>query len=422
MSSPGPTAEAWPQSDQEARRDRADAIELFGPRFHQNPAELYREIRAQFGPVAPIVLEGGVPAWFVGDYREISQVCGNSDLFARDSRRWNAWDQVPEDWSLRAFVQHQPTMGFAEGDEYRHRVRTFGTALSGVDQFELQRYCETTADRLIDAFATTGTADLISQFAYQLPLYALAWGFGMSRDDALYLLQDMVESVRDGDSTAAHERVARRIRRLVRQKRELPGADLISRWREGDPDLAEDSLVQDLVTVLTAGQQTVSHWIGNAIRLMLTDEGFAVTLTGGRRSIRHALHEVLWEDTPTQNYIGRFATRDTQLGDRLIQAGDMLVLGLAAGNTDPRIRPETYAANVGNNAFLSFGTGDRGCPDPAPLLAETMASTAIQVLMDRLPDVRLRVPPHDLQWVPSVWMRGLMELPVEFSPSYVIGD
>ncbi|GAB2688855.1 cytochrome P450 [Saccharopolyspora gloriosae] len=422
MSSPDPITEAWPQSDQEARRIRTDAIELFGTRFHQDPAELYRAIRAQYGPVAPIVLEGGVPAWFVGDYREINQVCGNPDLFARDSRRWNAWDQVPQDWSLNPFVRYQPSMAFAEGDQYRRRIGIFGDALGVIDQFELQRYCETTADRLIDGFATTGAADLISQFAYQLPLFALAWVCGVPRDDAPILLEDMVASVGDGDSAAAHQRIVNRIRRLIRRKRELPGPDLTSRWLEGDPELTEEALAQDLVTTLTAGQQTVAHWIGNALRLMLTDERFAVTLTGGRRSVGHALNEVLWEDTPTQNYVGRFATRDTELGDRQIRAGDMLVLGLAAGNTDPRIRPESYADSVGNNAFLSFGTGDRGCPYPAPQLAETMARAAIEVLLDRLPDVGLSVPPNELEWVPSVWMRGLLALPVEFSPSYIIGD
>lgn len=422
MSSPDPTTEAWPRSDQEARRIGGDPIELFGPRFHQNPAELYRRMRAQYGPVAPIVLEGGVPAWFVGDYREINQVCGSPDVFARDSRRWNAWDEVPDDWSLNPFVRYEPSMAFAEGDQYRRRIGIFGDALGVIDQFELQKYCETTADRLIDTFATTGTADLISQFAHQLPLLVMAWVLRVPRDDAPLLLQDMIDSVGDGDSTAAHQRVARRIRRLVKRKQELPGPDLISRWLAADPDLAEDELVQDLITVLTSGHQPVAHWIGNALRLMLTDERFAITLTGGRRSVGHALNEVLWEDTPAQNYIGRFATQDTRLGDRPIQAGDMLVLGLAAGNTDPRIRPESYSDSLGNNAFLSFGTGDRGCPDPAPLLAETMSRTAIEVLLDRLPDVRLSVPPSQLEWVPSVWMRGLVELPVEFSPSYIIGN
>jgi hypothetical protein len=40
------------------------------------------------------------------------------------------------------------------------------------------------------------------------------------------------------------------------------------------------------------------------------------------------------------------------------------------------------------------------------------------VLLDRVPDVTLAVPPEDLRWRPSLWMRGLFSLPVEFAPVF----
>ena len=72
---------------------------------------------------------------------------------------------------------------------------------------------------------------------------------------------------------------------------------------------ADPEIVQGLSTVTPAAQQPTANWIGNALRLMLTDDRFAVTLSGGRGSAGQALNEVLWEDTPTQNFIGRWATR-----------------------------------------------------------------------------------------------------------------
>ncbi len=95
--------------------------------------------------------------------------------------------------------------------------------------------------------------------------------------------------------------------------------------------------------MIAAAQQPTANWIGNALRLMLTDDRFAVTMSGGRGSAGQALNEVLWEDTPTQNFIGRWATRDTRLGGRQIKEGDCVVLGLAAANTDPEVRPDAYA-------------------------------------------------------------------------------
>ena len=128
------------------------------------------------------------------------------------------------------------------------------------------------------------------------------------------------------------------------------------------------------------------------------------------------MNEVLWEDTPTQNVAGRWAARDTHLGGRHIRAGDLLLLGLAAANGDPQVRTDGSALTGGNHAFLSFGHGEHRCPYPAPLLADVIARTAVETLLERLPDLVLAVDPEELTWRPSIWMRGLTALPVEFTP------
>src|SRR3954452_24458136 len=125
--------------------------------------------------------------------------------------------------------------------------------------------------------------------------------------------------------------------RLLARKRERPGPDVPSRLLAHEAGLVEEELVQDMLVVMAAAQQPTANWIGNTLRLMLTDDRFALTLSGGRRSVGQALNEVLWEDTPTQNFPGRWATRATELGGRRIREGDLVVLGLAAANTDPEV-------------------------------------------------------------------------------------
>src|SRR3977135_2428613 len=61
----------------------AGAIRLYGPLLAGDPAELYRSIRSRFGSVAPVLLDGDVPAWFVAGYREVHLVTSNPQLFAR---------------------------------------------------------------------------------------------------------------------------------------------------------------------------------------------------------------------------------------------------------------------------------------------------------------------------------------------------
>ena len=292
--------------------------------------------------------------------------------------------------------------------------------MEAVDQFELRGVCEEIADDLIDSFAGSGKADLMAEFAHPMPLRVMARLFGLGDDEAAKLGQDLTDTVASDDGVGAYQRIQDRMQRLVQRKKDEPGADLPSRLLVHPAGMTEEEILQDLLVVLTAAQQPVAYWIGNAIRLMLTDERFAVTLSGGRRSVGQALNEVLWEDTPTQNFIGRFASRETELGGQRIHTGDMLVLGFAAANTDPQVRPDAYSDSIGNNAHMSFGHGEHGCPHPGPEIGAVISRIAIEVLLDRLPDVVLAANPDALVWLPSVWMRGLQALPVQFSPSYTV--
>ncbi|MEV5275857.1 cytochrome P450 [Streptomyces werraensis] len=398
----------------------AGVVSLTGLDFQQTPSELYRTMRREHGPVAPVLLDGGVPAWLVLGYTELSYVTSHDELFARDSRRWNQWENIPSDWPLLPYVGYQPSVLFAEGDEHRRRAGVITDALEGVDQFELANECLLIADDLIARFAGSGQAELMSDYVHPLLMRAVVQMCGMpaTGEDTRRLVDDLrisLDAAEGEDPVAGYNRVGERLRQLVKEKRTAPGPDVTSRMVMHPAGLSDEEIVQDLISVISAGEQPTSNWVCNTLRLLLTDERFAVNVSGGRLSVGEALNEVLWLDTPTQNFIGRWAVRDVQLGGRQIREGDCLVLGLAAANTDPQIWPEGHVG-AENAAHLSFSNGEHRCPYPAPLLADVMARTAVETLLERLPDLVLSVEPEELVWRPSIWMRGLMELPVQFTP------
>ncbi|MFF4823352.1 cytochrome P450 [Streptomyces sp. NPDC001312] len=397
-----------------------EAVRLGGLEYQQTPSQLYRALRREHGAVAPVLLDGDIPAWLVLGYSEVTYVTSHDELFARDSRRWNQWENIPADWPLMPYVGYQPSVLFTEGDEHRRRAGVITEALEGVDQFELARNCQLIADRLIADFAGCGQAELMTGYAHALPMRAVVQMCGMptSGEDTRQLVEDLrisLDAAEGDDPVAAYGRVGERLRQLVKDKRVSPGPDVTSRMLLHPAGLSDEEIVQDLISVIAAAQQPTANWICNTLRLLLTDERFAVNVSGGRLSVGEALNEALWLDTPTQNFIGRWAVRDTQLGGRQIRAGDCLVLGLAAANTDPQIWPDSQVG-AENAAHLSFSNGEHRCPYPAPLLADVMARTAVETLLERLPDLVLSVEPEELAWRPSIWMRGLTALPVQFTP------
>nr|WP_043177159.1 cytochrome P450 [Streptomyces sp. NRRL F-2890] len=391
---------------------------MSGPRFQTEPAELYREMRRDHGALAPVTLAGDVPAWLALGYRELHQIYSDPVLFSRDSRHWRLWDTIPANWPLRPMVDHSfDSVLWTTGERHSQRIAMTENALEGVDGFELRRTAEEIADRLIDAFCGQGEAELISQYATLLPALTLVRACGYQDDEGPGLAHSINEFLNGTEeSLKAFRHFHAATYALVDARQQAASADIASRML-AHGGYGREEIVQDLAVIIVSGQQPTADWIGNSLRLMLTDDRFAASLTGGRHSVNEAMNEVLWEDAPLQNSVARFATRDVQLGGQHIRAGDMVIMGIASAHHDPQIRTGGTSFTGGNNANFAFGHGDHRCPYPAQEIGETIARTGIEVLLDRLPDVELSIPEAALVWRPSVWMRGLTALPVRFTPA-----
>ncbi|WP_395294904.1 cytochrome P450 [Kitasatospora hibisci] len=392
---------------------------LYGSAVADDPHGLYADLRARYGPVAPIELEPGVEAWLVLGYPELLELTRNEALFSKDSRRWRvpAEGRLAADSRLLPMTAWRPTLLNLDGAEHQRLRAAVTDTLAQIDHRRLRGTTEAAAHSLIDSWGPDGTADLIAQFARQLPLLVFTQLLGLPAEAGprlVELINHFVDSSKY--SVKANAEFQAILVDLVKSRRGTPGADLTS-WLLAHPaGLTDEEAVHHVVVMMVAGNETSINWIGNTLRLLLTDRRFRATLTGGRLTVTDALEEVLWRDPPTQNFPGRWATGDTVLGGQYISAGDMLVLGLAAANADPAAQGASAAAQGtlgGNRAHLAWGAGRHVCPAQHP--ARIIVETAVETLLHRLPDLQLAVPPHDLAWRPSPWSRALVSLPVLYS-------
>jgi cytochrome P450 len=398
------------------------AVSMAGPYFRGEPHQLYRDIRRDHGAVAPVLLDGDIPAWLVVGYREVLQITADPALFSRDPDIWNQWDSIPDDWPLLPMFPHrQQCILNTVGERHRERAAMVSDALEVMEPFTIKQYAERYADELIDAFCTQGSTDIVGEYAMRLPVRVLARLFGFPDAQGPGIVAALNDIVDGGEPALAGLGYLAGMRSLLAERRAVPGQDVVSRMLRNTAGFSDEEVFQDMMVIVAAGHGSTADWIGNSLRLMLTDERFAASLSGGRHSVAEAMNEVLWEDTPNQNVAGRWATRDTRLGDRDIRAGDLLVLSLAGANYDPQVRTDGSALTGGNHAHLSFGHGEHRCPFPAQEIAEIIARAAIEVLLDRLPDLDLAVPADQLTRRPSPWLRGLSELPVVFTPTPALG-
>jgi len=381
---------------------------------------VFRQLRAQHGPIAPVELEPGVNAWLVMGYRELLTVTRDERLFGHDARNWRDLNEgvVAQDSGLLPMMGWRPNVFQADGEEHRRLRQPIDEGIATIDQRALRREIEELCSHLIAGFSERGTADLVAEYAAIIPTLALATLFGLDRAGGQELRRALAALFgSQDDSQAGDRRFDEILIDLVRSRSEGSAREIndVTGVIVRHPALRDDAeRVQELVPLIGAGNETMTSWIAHTLRLLLTDPRFSAQLRGGSLGVDDALDEALWREPPMNVMPARYALQDTELGGRKIRRGDVMVLGLGAVIDDPLMQTgHGPLAEPGNRAHLAFAAGPHSCPGRVP--ARVIVRTAVGTVLNLLPDIRLSIPAEELTWMPSPWTRVPTALPVAFS-------
>ncbi|MEU9837105.1 cytochrome P450 [Streptosporangium sp. NPDC048047] len=392
----------------------APAFPLYGAEFAADPSAAYAQLRRN-GAVAPVELAPGVRATLITGYRAALDVLRAPHTFSKDPRHWRALaaGEIPADSSLLPMMGYRPNALFSDDPEHSRFRQAITDSLNRIDPHTLRPSITGSADHLIDAFTARGEADLLAEYAALLPLLTVNTLFGQSDAASRQLIAALAKMFEGGDGAAEGDRLfTRYMYELITLKRARPGADVTS-WLMAHPArLTDEEMIHQCTLLIAAGNEPVCNLIGNALRLLLSDDRFAGDLSGGTLPVDAALEEVLWRDPPMANYAVHYPRHDTAVYGVPLRAGDPVVISLAAASNDPTVT--STASKAGNRAHLAFSAGPHACP--AKDLARLIATVAIERLLDRLPDLELAVTAGDLQWRPGPFHRALTRLPVRFTP------
>ncbi|GAA2388621.1 cytochrome P450 [Streptomyces glaucosporus] len=374
---------------------------------------LYERLRAEYGPVAPVALAPDLHAWLVLGYREVLLLARNERDFGRDPRCWNLLREglVPAGSPLLASLGLRPAPPPAGGRRHPRMRAAVTGALARFGGHELGRAVRAAAERLAGSFAGRREVDLVAHYARRLPLSVLALLLGADERTGWQVAEAAAGAAAvSADSPDAVRRLERLLGALIAEKRGRPGADVVSLLLAHPAALTDEEVLHSVALTAGIAHQTTRDWIASALHVLLTDSAVRSSLDDGRLTVDDVLDLVLWRFPPVQHLPARYATRDLLLGGQDVRAGDMLVLGLAAANTDPRALPRGGRPVPGNRAHTAFGAGPHACPAQAQ--ARLIVRTAVEVLRNHLPDMELSVPQEELVWASSPWARRLAALPV----------
>jgi cytochrome P450 len=235
------------------------------------------------------------------------------------------------------------------------------------------------AQLLNDAFAGGGEVDLISEFAYLLPVTVISELLGVPPEDCgmlhrwshdLTLAFDAdFDFVQPPDILAQRDRActafAEYFLDLAEQRRRRPCEDLISRLtaveEQGDV-LSLKELLSTCELLLVAGHETTVNLIGNGTLALLRHPAQLDLLRRDPWLAGNAIEELLRYDSPLQ-FIARTALTDAEFVGQRIPAGDLVIALIAAANRDPEVfdSPDCLDLSRTTGHHLAFGLGIHTC-------------------------------------------------------------
>jgi cytochrome P450 len=264
-----------------------------------------------------------------------------------------------------------------DGPEHdRHRAPFVAPLRLGAVRETLADAVREEATLLLDALEPAGGAELRRGFAGPLAAAVVTRALGLPHADVGAVLghyDAIVGAVSDlSAGRPARGEAAAAMRSL---------ADALRLDATGE--LTEDEYVSNAAVLLFGGIETTEGMIASAILHRLTnDVARDVTL--------EAVVDESLRLEPAAAAIDRYATADTELGGAQIAAGDLVRISITAANRDPATFPDPdrfdpARANV--RRHLAFAGGPHVCVGMH--LARAEAHTALELLLERLPRLRL---------------------------------
>jgi hypothetical protein len=395
-----------------------DGIEmrLMQPEGRANPYPIYKRLREE-DPVRHSPLMGG---WFLARHADVSLI--------RDGRfvqRGPNFERQAADYYSNADIEAWGRMvtGFMlTMDPPDHtRLRSLVTKAFTPRAVEALRVrIREIVDGLIDAMRSRDEVELISEFAYPLPITVICelLGVGGERDRfrpwsaAIGKAIDMDF----GDVLVAASRAAREMTEyfmpIIDERRRHPGDDLLSALIAAEDDgdrLTRDEVISNLVLLLFAGHETTVNLIGNGTLALMRNRDQWERLRNDPSLARHGVEEMLRYDSPVQ-LTSRSVSVDMEIGGKTIEAGEHVVFLLGSANHDPAVfaDPDALDLTRPDVRHLSFGGGIHFCVG-APL-ARLEGEIAFESLVKAFPEMQLA--DEDLAWREMLVLHGLQELPL----------
>jgi cytochrome P450 PksS len=395
---------------------------LTSPAFHADPFPLYRQLRT-VAPIHPVTLPDGRAAWLVSRYADVNELLRDKRFVKKPANVPRAPGEAPvKPMWMPGFLQPLANnMLDLDGNDHTRLRNLVQPVFTPKLVEQLRPQVERVANGLIDQALARGRMDLLADFALPLPVTIIATLLGVPEADRRRFTRwsnvfiNTTSNLEMVLGIPAMWQFVRYVRHLVTQRRAHPAEDLITalvQTEESGDRLTKDEVVAMITLLLIAGYETTVTLISSEMWALLQHPAQLAQLRAEPTLIKSAVEELLRFTSPVAVATERYACEPVTLHGVTIPRGGLTLAVLASANHDEAHfeQPETLDLQRAENRHLAFGQGIHYCLG-APL-ARLEGQIAINLLLERIPRLRLAVAPAALRWRKSLFIRSLRALPV----------
>lgn len=391
--------------------------------FLQNPYPDFKKVRDE----APLFWSEQGKYWLVTGYPEARSILHDNG-FAKGFRPFTPLQKIIAHFVGAEELMNEVSEWVALKNPPEHsRIRSCeNKAFTPTTLGRLKPHIQETADKLLDGVQNKGQMELISEYAFVLPVIVIAEMLGVPVQDREKLREwsDILTSLLEPSHTMnpgkmhellhANKAFKDYLRPLVEERRKNPQQDLISELIKTQAEtekMTDEELVANCVFMLIAGHETTVKLIGNGVHALLTNPDQLELLKKNPDMTPHAVEEILRYQSPVQ-ILRRLPTHDVEIGGHKIEKDALVVIALGACNRDPRVfpDPEKFDITRAEIKHLAFGEGIHFCL--GAYLARAEAEIALRTLFNRMPNLSLKS--DKVTYLEPFGLRGLKELHVTF--------
>ena len=392
-----------------------------------NPYPLYDQLR-EVSPVPgyrdwpPGTVPGAdepVTAWALFSYDQVFAA-------TRDTATFSSRDPLQE-------ASSAPSLMLVNTDPPKHDVerKLVSQAFSPRRVKTLEGWLEGQLAMLLDNLGT-GEVDVMD-FAAEIPTRAMVRLLGLPDGDhvrfrkwanAFMLSSSLTPEERMASNIEMVEAFTSRLAEHTARLAEEPPSDdvedakdLISALLRAEVDgqrLSPEEIVRFCMTLVVAGSETTTFLIGNLLHALAREPEVTARLRADRSLVNIFVEECMRVDGPPQRLF-RTATRDVEIGGKLIRKGEWVALFFGAANRDPAVFPDPEVLDIDRPNIrqqLSMGHGLHFCLGAS--LARLEVVTMINAVLDRYSTIELTDDPGTKQTA-SLLTHAFVRLPLRLS-------